>query len=146
MVGRQGDLQAAAQGSAVDRCHDRHADGLQRAHGGLAVIELLGELFGVRCGGLDHALDVAASKEGGLGRGQDDALDLSGLHSSLGLVHDFREVLEESLVHRVDRLVGVIHGQGEDAASVNLPLEHVLAHCFSCDVSCLSRKKRGVCA
>ena len=76
VVGGQADLEAAAQGRAVDRRHDRLAAGLLAAEQLLELAELVHQLAGVGGVGAQKHFQVGAGDEVGLGRGDDDALDL----------------------------------------------------------------------
>ena len=76
VVAGEADLEAAAQRGAVDRRHDRLAAGLLAAEHLLQLAELVHQLGGIRRVGAQQHLEVGAGDEVGLGRGQDDALDL----------------------------------------------------------------------
>ena len=128
VVGGQSQLEAAAEGGAVDGCRDRHTQGLQGAQVVLHLVDLLGQLGGIRRGGLDHGLDVATGEEGLLRGSDHNTLDLAGLDGLLDLRHGGGEVVLECGVHGVDRRVRVIHRQGEDAIGVDIPREHIVAH------------------
>ena len=129
VVARQGDLQSAAEGRAVDGRDDRLAQGLQLAQVGLDVLDLGERLTGVLRGDRDDALEVTAGEEGLLGAGDDDTGDriLLRLKPFDGLVHGFLVVL----VHHVGPTGGVVEGQGDDAVGILVPLNSVLCHGFS---------------
>src|SRR5699024_5777313 len=74
----------------------------------------------------------AAAEEALLRRGQHDTLDRVLL--GLDAVDGGREVVDEAGVHRVGAVVGIIHGEGDEAVAVLLPPEHVVAHWFSTPV------------
>ncbi len=124
VVRGQSDLQATAERRTVDGSDDRHAEGLDCAQTGLHAVDLLRDCFCVFRGGLDHRFDVAAGEEGLLRGGDDHALGLAGFHCALQLLHQLRQLALEGVVHGVDRLVRVVHGDGYDAVAILVPLEH----------------------
>ena len=132
VVGRERELEATAEGGTVDGGHDGHAAGLEGAHALLDRHGASEELLGVGRAGLDHGLEVAAAEEALLGGGQHDALDRVLL--GLDAVNGGGEVVDEAGVHRVGAVVGVIHGEGDEAVAVLLPPEHVFAHWLSTPV------------
>jgi hypothetical protein len=125
------DLEATAEGGAVDGGHHGHAQRLERAQlsGDLAhVREHVGGVLGLR---LAQHLQVAAGEEGLLGGGQDHALHGARLHLALEPRHGALHGLLVELVHGVRGLVGVVHRQRDDAVLAQVPadcglLSHVL--------------------
>ena len=142
MVAREREFEAAAEGGAVDRGHDGHAAGLEGTHAALDTHRPLVELLGLLGAGLDHGLEVAAAEEALLGGGEDDSLD--GVLLGHDAVDRGGEVVDEAGVHRVGAVVGVVHGEGDDAVAVLLPPEHVVAHWFCTPVSLWCRWVRRV--
>ena len=134
VVRSQGDFQAAAEGSTVDGGNHGHRQLLDAAQGGLHVLDHGEHSLSVSLSGLGHLLDVATSEEGLLGGGDDDALNRAVLAVAdffFQAGHGGANVVLESLVHGVDRGIGVIHGDGDDALGVLLPPEHVVVAHFS---------------
>ena len=129
VVTRQRDLQAAAQGGAVDRRDHRLAEGLQRAQLPLDRLDEIEGLTGILGPDLHHALDVAACEERVLCAGDDDTGDriLLGDKAFDGLAHR----LDVGLVHHVCRPGRVVQRQRDDAVVVLVPLNGVLCHDFS---------------
>ena len=129
VVTRERDLQAAAQGGAVDGGHHRLAEGLQLAQVGLDELDLGEGLGGVVGADVHHALEVTAGEEGLLRAGDHHTGDRILLcHKPLhGVVHGFLVML----VHHVGRTGRVVQRQGDDAVGILVPLNGVLCHCCS---------------
>jgi hypothetical protein len=123
VVAGQADLQAAAEGGAVDGGHDRLAEHLQPAQDGLVLTHPDGDLLGVvGLGGLE-IVEVATGEERLLGRRDHHAGDLVAL--GLEPVDGCLDRLAVGGVHRVRRLVGVVEGQDHDAVVVLVPADGV---------------------
>ena len=116
VVGRERDLEAAAEGGAVDRRDDGARVGLERAEAGLDGLAHREDLVGVVGGRLHHVLEVAAGEEGLLRTRQHDAGDVVDLVEQPldGRLH--RGLVE--LVHGVGAGRRVVEGQRDDAVGV----------------------------
>ena len=128
VVAGEGDFEAATEGCTIDGSNDGNAGGFDTAQIRLHTVHHVGEVLSIfgTCG--NHGLDVATSEEGLLCGGDDNALDFAGFDSFNKLVGGFGQCGAEGVVHGVDRLVRVIHGEGENAGFVELPPEHVVRH------------------
>ncbi len=119
----QADLEAAAERRAVDRGHNRLAERLQPPEALLAHADHLRDLLGVLLARAAQVVQVAAREERALGGRDDHALDLVLL--GLEPVERLPERVHERLVHRVGRLVGVVHREDDHSVGVLLPADHV---------------------
>ena len=126
VVAGQGDLEPAAEGSAVDRCRDRLAEGLEAIERRLDAGDLLLEALGIGRGRLDDHVEVGSSEEGLLRAGEHDSRDVVLL--LLETVQGLLEVVDEGVVEGVGAAARVIHREGDDVVAVLLPAEHVVAH------------------
>ena len=121
VVAGEADLEAAAQRGAVDRGHDRLAAGLLAAEHLLQLAELVHQLGGIRRVGAQKHFEVGAGDEVGLGRGQDDALDLVVLDRLLDRAGIGRH---RGLVQHVHAAARHVPGDGGDAVAVDVVVDH----------------------
>ena len=85
VVAGQRDLEAAAEGGAVDRGHDRAWERLEPAQVGLDRLDAGEDRRGVVGRRLHHQREVAAGEEGLLGAGDHDAGDVVARRGQLGV-------------------------------------------------------------
>src|SRR6266571_4499550 len=116
------DLQAAAERGAVECRDDRLAQRLERALRGLDARDVVEELLKVLVADLDQVAQVASGEERVLRRGDDHA----GQRVLLGdePVDGRGKRAAERPVHGVGALVGIVHGQRDDAVGVLSPVDH----------------------
>src|SRR6266496_6228467 len=116
------DLQAAAERGAVECRDDRLAQRLERALRGLDARDVVEELLEVVVADLDQVAQVAAGEERVLRRGDDHAGQRVLLRDEP--VDGRGKRAAERPVHRVGALVGIVHGQRDDAVVVLGPVDH----------------------
>ncbi|MNV58539.1 hypothetical protein D3C71_1509200 [compost metagenome] len=116
MMAGQADFPAAAECRAVDRRNHRFAEGFQGAQLPLEGQHHVVEGFGFGLADLDQFIEVAAGKEGFLGRRDDHTGDV------VLVAHQARDAVGHGLavhrVHGVGALVRQVDGQDDNAVLV----------------------------
>ena len=102
----------AAQRRAIDGGDHGLAEGFQAAQLALDLQDHLVEALGLGLGDLDQFIEVAASEEGLLRRGDDHPGD--GILFRLQTIDDLAHGLAVDRVHGVGALAGHVHGQHDD--------------------------------